>query len=109
MSFIQCSKLDQLLPGKVVYSGDKVYESEQGSYYSLIQADLEPACRVEPSSTEEVVTIVKLAGQEKCQFALRSGGHMTFKGAHLSPKSKHCCLTKFILRCIQHWSRRIYT
>ena len=71
------------MPGKVVYAGDAVYESEQGSYYSLLQADLEPACRVEPTSTEDVVAIVKLAGEEECPFALRSGGHMTFKGVLL--------------------------
>lgn len=78
----QCSKLEKQLPGKVVYSGDDVYESEQGSYYSLVQADLKPACRVEPTSTDDVVAIVKLAAQEQCQFALRSGGHMTFKGVY---------------------------
>jgi FAD/FMN-containing dehydrogenase len=34
-----------------------------------------PACRVEPSTTEEVALILGILVKESCPFAIRSGGH----------------------------------
>lgn len=39
------------------------------------QAELIPACRVEPSSAEEVTVILRTLIDEQCHFTVKSGGH----------------------------------
>lgn len=45
------------------------------------QHELTPACRVEPSSTEDVVFILQTLVKENCKFAVKSGGHSRTAGA----------------------------
>ena len=45
------------------------------------QEDLEPACRIEPSTPEDVSTIIKAAIQHQCHFAVKGGGHSRIAGS----------------------------
>lgn len=56
--------------------GSSRYENSQQEYFSLIQRDVSPACIVQPSSSEEVAGIVKVAIENDIPFAIHSGGHM---------------------------------
>ncbi|KAF9266702.1 FAD-binding domain-containing protein [Marasmius fiardii PR-910] len=76
-----CHILNDLLPNKISWPGDSTYEAQQSSYYSAGQAELRPQCRVAPTSATDVSTIVKTATRHRCQFAVKSGGHMAWKGA----------------------------
>lgn len=73
---LQCSALDALLPGKVEFPGTDAYDAAQELYFSDLQTDVAPACRLAPASSEDVSTIVSTAVQLKCKFAIHSGGHM---------------------------------
>ncbi|KAI1341362.1 hypothetical protein F5Y15DRAFT_375842 [Xylariaceae sp. FL0016] len=68
--------------GNPVYSDDDMYAARVSSYWSL-SAQLRPTCIVLPLSAEEVSTVVKtLVASPKCQFAIRSGGHMVWAGSN---------------------------
>ncbi|KAJ7041887.1 hypothetical protein C8F04DRAFT_110770 [Mycena alexandri] len=75
-----CSLLNETLLGHVFFPDSTEYQSQQASYYSLEQSDINPACRVSPTSAVNIATIVALATQYGCAFAVRSGGHMISKG-----------------------------
>lgn len=45
------------------------------------QSDLRPSCRVSPKNVDDVSRIVKIATENECEFAVQSGGHMTWLGA----------------------------
>ncbi|KAK7043933.1 hypothetical protein VNI00_008099 [Paramarasmius palmivorus] len=70
-----CAILQQKLGNKVFLPGDAVYEEEKVDYYSAMVADLTPACRILPESTEDVSTTLSVLVQNECQFAVTSGGH----------------------------------
>ncbi|KAJ6578865.1 hypothetical protein DFH09DRAFT_1449184 [Mycena vulgaris] len=55
--------------------------TEEASYYALAQSDLKPNCRVSPANADDVSVIVSIAGENECEFAVRSGGHMTWAGS----------------------------
>ncbi|KAI9146840.1 FAD-dependent monooxygenase CTB5 [Paramyrothecium foliicola] len=62
--------------------GDRQYLQRVQSYWSLT-AQLRPKCFVQPESSSEVSTVVKLiVEQTKCDFAIRSGGHSSSEGAN---------------------------
>ncbi|CAK3852891.1 Bifunctional solanapyrone synthase [Lecanosticta acicola] len=65
-------------------SSSETYEAHLGKYFSTA-AQLLPHCFFKPRSTEEVskaITALVAANKtQPCQFAVRSGGHMHFKGA----------------------------
>ncbi|KAL3440519.1 hypothetical protein BJX65DRAFT_316437 [Aspergillus insuetus] len=71
---------------KVVYPGDAAYHDSVTSYWA-VNVQLEPTCIVQPTSADDVSSVVQTltsAGGAKapCQFAVRSGGHMTWAGAN---------------------------
>ncbi|KAJ7160981.1 hypothetical protein C8R46DRAFT_1038176 [Mycena filopes] len=76
-----CMVLNSTLPGKVFFPHSEEYDEQEASYYALAQSDLKPACRVSPTSADDVSVIVRITGDNKCDFAVRSGGHMTNAGA----------------------------
>ncbi|KAL0959079.1 hypothetical protein HGRIS_014378 [Hohenbuehelia grisea] len=75
-----CNELHAALPGRVYFPESAEYVTQSRSYYAAQQIELRPACRVSPSSTDEVSRIVALAAKRRCQYAVRSGGHMSWEG-----------------------------
>jgi FAD/FMN-containing dehydrogenase len=73
--------LDKLLPGQVDFPSSLKYKAQQSDYYTGEQISLLPSCRVTPSDAEDISSIVKLASQNECLFAVKSGGHMGWRGA----------------------------
>ncbi|KAJ7477313.1 hypothetical protein B0H11DRAFT_1300347 [Mycena galericulata] len=76
-----CATLNSALAGKVFSPDSKEYQAQEASYYSLTQSDLKPACRVSPTSADDVSAIVGVAAKNGCDFAVRGGGHMSWKGS----------------------------
>ncbi|KAJ7701558.1 hypothetical protein B0H17DRAFT_1244389, partial [Mycena rosella] len=76
-----CSILNATLPGKVFFPGSDEYRVQEASYYALAQSELKPDCRVSPTVADDVSAIVHMAGKHECEFAVRSGGHMTWAGS----------------------------
>ncbi|KAJ3729313.1 hypothetical protein C8R42DRAFT_160828 [Lentinula raphanica] len=76
-----CHALSSVLPGQVFWPSSEPYSTQQSSYYSGEQATMTPACRVSPNNTFDVSRILEFAGAHKCQFAVRTGGHMAWIGA----------------------------
>jgi FAD/FMN-containing dehydrogenase len=57
------------------------YVFEQSRYWSAQQASVNSACRVTPSSANDVSATILVLNVSKCKFAVKSGGHAAFKGA----------------------------
>ncbi|KAJ7041888.1 hypothetical protein C8F04DRAFT_1230037 [Mycena alexandri] len=76
-----CDIMKGVFPDQVFFPDSAEYQAQQGSYYSLRQSDLHPACRVSPTSAMDVASIVTFSTQHGCPFAVRSGGHMSWKGS----------------------------
>ncbi|KAJ7577361.1 hypothetical protein C8J56DRAFT_798874, partial [Mycena floridula] len=73
--------LTKALPGHVFLPGSVEYEEQQSTYYTSAQSDLLPRCRVSPRTADDVSVIVLILTANHCNFAVRSGGHMAWKGA----------------------------
>ncbi|KAJ7184636.1 hypothetical protein C8R46DRAFT_1186003 [Mycena filopes] len=78
-----CNVLKGVLADHLFFPNSAEYQAQQSGYYSLRQSDLQPACRVLPTSAADVATIVKLAAQHGCAFAVRSGGHTISMGSNI--------------------------
>ncbi|KAI1390253.1 FAD-binding domain-containing protein [Hypoxylon trugodes] len=76
------SNLKEAGLGDILYvPGEQAYEARRTSYWSLTP-QLSPWAFVQPRNTEEVSKAVKaLVGTPGCNFAIRSGGHMSWVGA----------------------------
>lgn len=61
--------------------GATSYANYTSSYWSLLQADVDPYCIFLPSSEIEVSVLVLLSRLTQCPFAAKSGGHAAFAGA----------------------------
>lgn len=81
LSLAQCAIFQKTLAGKTFFPQSTEYQAQEVSYYSSEQTDLKPSCRVSPTSAADVSFIIKTAAQKGCEFAVRSGGHMTWKGS----------------------------
>jgi FAD/FMN-containing dehydrogenase len=67
--------LHSLLPSRV-------FQGKTGDFaFWDAKQHVTPACRVEPSSAEDVVTILTAVKENQCHFAIKSGGHARFAGA----------------------------
>jgi hypothetical protein len=53
--------------------GESEYDIQNEDYFNVEQTDLHPDCRVAPLEPEEVSTILQIATQHDCQFAVKSG------------------------------------
>ncbi|THU79384.1 FAD-binding domain-containing protein [Dendrothele bispora CBS 962.96] len=78
-----CNTLSEKLPSKVHFPGSVEYERQQYSHFLLQQADMQPSCRVSPTSSSEVSLIMKTVTEHSCPFAVRSGGHSTWPGSNV--------------------------
>lgn len=76
-----CSALSDLLPVKVFFPGDTVYEYEVENFWSNTQI-LKPAYIARPNTTEDVSTVIKTSRSTETRFAVRAGGHMPVRGAN---------------------------
>lgn len=59
---------------------DAFYQETNARYYTESQVALTPTCRVMPSTADEVATIVSIAAEKSCQFAVASGKHFAITG-----------------------------
>ena len=50
-------------------------------YWDARQNNEIPACRVEPTTAEEVAAVLRTLVKEQCKFAVRSGGHSRDAGS----------------------------
>ncbi|TKX25781.1 FAD-linked oxidoreductase-like protein 1 [Elsinoe australis] len=72
---------------KVVFPNAKAFSQSVGSYWSLKNTEIHPSCIVLPSSAQEVseaVSTLSLGAtvwKDRCQFAIRGGGHTPWAGA----------------------------
>ncbi|KAJ8082801.1 hypothetical protein PM082_008657 [Marasmius tenuissimus] len=74
-----CERAFNRFPSLVKVSGSAGYQSP--SYYSLQQVNIKPHCHFTPLDVTHVSAIVNIAREEKCPFAVRSGGGMFWPGS----------------------------
>jgi hypothetical protein len=62
---------------------DSVFIGQSGTwaFWDAKQAEVVPACRVEPSSADDISSILGTLVQNECHFAVKSGGHERTAGA----------------------------
>ncbi|KAF5340904.1 hypothetical protein D9758_012165 [Tetrapyrgos nigripes] len=79
-----CTSLSETLPNPSIvhFPGSSEYEAQQKHYYILQQTELNPSCRISPTTSSEVSLIVKTLTKHDCPFAVRSGGHMSWTAAN---------------------------
>jgi len=84
-----CVALAAALPDAVYTAQHPTFQASTNSYWSLNACESEPACIVQPTTTEEVAAAVKLLkiafdatkeGDSPIRFAVRSGGHAPERG-----------------------------
>lgn len=66
------------------YEGEATYTLEQ-NYWSQQQANTKPVCRFTPTSAKDVSAAIVEIRDYGCPFAVKSGGHASFKGASNVP------------------------
>ncbi|KAL9622208.1 MAG: hypothetical protein Q9160_003391 [Pyrenula sp. 1 TL-2023] len=82
-----CEALSSALGPKVALPDTTPYLRSLTSYFSLKNSELHPSCVVFPESAEDVSQAVQIltlgdhVWSGRCNFAVRGGGHTTFKGA----------------------------
>ncbi|KAF5846786.1 hypothetical protein GGP41_004899 [Bipolaris sorokiniana] len=77
-----CATLKNANLTHIYMQDDQQYKDRTNSYWS-VSAQLQPKCIVQPVSTAEVATAIKVLGADPgCTFATRSGGHTTWAGSN---------------------------
>ncbi|KAG9220414.1 hypothetical protein CCMSSC00406_0003870 [Pleurotus cornucopiae] len=77
-----CNTLETVLSSSaILYTGSSGYTAQSSTYFVPDQAAQRPACRIAPTTADDVVLIVKFATASRCEFAVRSGGHMSWEGS----------------------------
>lgn len=69
----QCAELDDIFgPASALH-----YPSTDTTFtiWDAKQAEVTPACRVEPSSTSDVAQVLSILTRNSCTFAIKGGGH----------------------------------
>jgi FAD/FMN-containing dehydrogenase len=77
----QCSTLSLIYPNSVSSQGSSSYSLLEAGYWSNQQAEVDPYCIFQPSSTDQVAVALLLSRLMQCPFAVKSGGHAAFAGA----------------------------
>ncbi|KAF2663237.1 FAD-binding domain-containing protein [Microthyrium microscopicum] len=81
----QCSKAVSVFPGKVILKANTAaFMVIQNTYWSDNARDIEPACFIQPKTTQDVSKIVAhltTPDNIECRFAIKSGGHTFWAGA----------------------------
>lgn len=75
---VSCASIAQILPGAIYL---RVEGDFTAHFWDTKQSNLVPACRVEPSSAEEISEILKILVKDQCHFAIRGGGHSRIAGS----------------------------
>lgn len=73
-----CSALRQKYPNKTFYPGDEVYDYETQAFWSNTEL-MSPTCVFRPESSDDVAHLIILTAKATTEFAVRGGGHMSFK------------------------------
>ncbi|KAI1079798.1 hypothetical protein F5B20DRAFT_542436 [Whalleya microplaca] len=77
-----CQALENAGLANVLYPENALYGQRTESYWS-ISAQMHPTCIVQPVSADEVSrAVTTLTSNIGCQFAVRSGGHLTWAGSN---------------------------
>ena len=78
------SLLNNILPGKLALPGTKDYEESNGSYFTQFEIAIKPAIIAQPTTVEEVSSLVKAVypklKDQKIYLAIRGTGHTPFSG-----------------------------
>ena len=69
------------MPNATSQPGSASYVQGESSYWSNLQAETLPACRVEPAAAKDVSASLLVTNFFECPFAVKSGGHAAFEGA----------------------------
>ena len=77
----KCKFLGTIMPNATSQPGSASYMRGESSYWSNLQAETLPACRVEPVADKDVSASLLVTKFFECPFAVKSGGHAAFKGA----------------------------
>ncbi|KAF1978286.1 FAD-binding domain-containing protein [Bimuria novae-zelandiae CBS 107.79] len=77
--------LQEVLPEKYVLEGSDLYEEANGRYFTVFESRVKPAAIVQPTSAQEVSTLIKRLGPklvtQKTSLAIKGTGHTPFAGA----------------------------
>jgi FAD/FMN-containing dehydrogenase len=74
---MQCAQIALKLPAEQVH-----FTPDDTNYiWAAQQGTLVPACRVEPTSPQQVSDILSIVKSTECHFAVKSGGHSVNAGA----------------------------
>lgn len=73
---IQCAALSSALPSRLFLAKEGKFE-----FFDEKVGELEPACRVEPESSQDVATAYNIVKEHGCRFTIKSGGHSQHPGA----------------------------
>ncbi|KAK0374125.1 FAD binding domain-containing protein, partial [Colletotrichum limetticola] len=78
-----CLKLNKApgLAGKIYFPNSTEYVERMDSYWSITAA-LDPWCVAQPSTAEDVSTIITTLAASNCTFGVRGGGHGSFAGSN---------------------------
>ncbi|KAL9092032.1 MAG: hypothetical protein Q9159_001030 [Coniocarpon cinnabarinum] len=81
-----CQSIQSILNSQVCYNGSSSYADSLQQYFSIQEASLHPKCFVDPTSAQDVATIVRAISQARkqnneIQFAVKSGGHTAWPGS----------------------------
>ena len=60
-------------------------QSSRPLFWAQQQSSTQPACYVQATSREDIVSILSVSRDSGCPFAVRSGGHSDIHGASNSP------------------------
>jgi hypothetical protein len=75
-----CAALKATHPDiEVVLPGVKAFGESQSEFWSKGCGQLTPSCLILPKSTQQVVNIMHVLGQNNESFAVKGGGHMPNK------------------------------
>ncbi|OQU98803.1 FAD binding domain-containing protein [Cladophialophora immunda] len=77
---IACEILSSARPGQVHSHGSAMYERAKGTFWSLTQRELYPACIYQPRNAADVSLGLVVVRHSRCPFAVKSGGHGKFSG-----------------------------
>ncbi|EPS41689.1 hypothetical protein H072_4401 [Dactylellina haptotyla CBS 200.50] len=76
-----CLALHGLFPAEVNFQGSGTYTNETHKYFSAANF-VQPACVFLPATAAHVSYAVQLFNKVKCNFAIRSGGHLPVPGSN---------------------------
>lgn len=77
----ECLRLKRLLGDIVILPNHPQYQRQQQAYWASNQIDLQPCCRIVPTTSIETAATVHAFQHERIPFAVESGGHSSITGA----------------------------